>query len=262
MKINKKISKYNYSSRYGNKVKYIVIHWVGAVSSARNNAMYFATGNRLASAHFFVDAKEIWQSVELSNAAWHCGGGLQDWGYKKGGASFFRKCTNSNSIGIELCCIKKKGKVIVDPKAVKKAAPLVQMLMKKYNVPITRVIRHFDVTGKVCPNGYIKAGNWKRLRNKLCKVPKAEKKQEKKQVDILMYPSYPVIYLDRKSDNISEIKLLQKCLSQVLKIHLHQTGKFGSHTERAVRKFQKKHNLVVDGIYGAKTRDALRKELL
>lgn len=59
MKINKKISKYNQSGRNGNKVSFIVIHYVGAVSSAKNNCIYFCNGNRNASAHFFVDS-EIW----------------------------------------------------------------------------------------------------------------------------------------------------------------------------------------------------------
>ncbi|MCS1350289.1 peptidoglycan-binding protein [Mechercharimyces sp. CAU 1602] len=38
-------------------------------------------------------------------------------------------------------------------------------------------------------------------------------------------------------------------------------GDFGPETERAVRAFQKKHGLVVDGLYGPKTKDAMKKFL-
>ena len=37
MKIHKYLSKYNQQSRNGMKIKYIVSHYVGAVSSAKNN---------------------------------------------------------------------------------------------------------------------------------------------------------------------------------------------------------------------------------
>ena len=72
LKINKYLSKYNQQSRNGSVPRHIVIHYVGAISSAKNNCIYFAGGNRNASAHFFVD-KQIWQSIPLSKAAWHCG---------------------------------------------------------------------------------------------------------------------------------------------------------------------------------------------
>jgi N-acetylmuramoyl-L-alanine amidase CwlA len=170
MKINKMISKYNQESRYGQTVKFIVIHYVGAVSSAKNNCIYFCGGNRRASAHYFVDS-EIWQCIPESKAAWHCGGGLLDTGRAMNqgnrGATYFHICTNYNSIGIELCCYKKNGMVVPTPTAIETAAPLVKHLMKKYNVPASHVIRHFDVNGKICPNGYISAKAWAVLHKKL-----------------------------------------------------------------------------------------------
>ena len=69
-KINKKISNYNYTAYRSRDIRYIVIHWVGAVSTAKNNAEFFARANRNASAHYFVDKDEIWQSVLDKNAAW------------------------------------------------------------------------------------------------------------------------------------------------------------------------------------------------
>lgn len=163
MKINTKISRYNNSSRNGAGTKYIVVHWVGAVSTAKNNADYFNGGDRQASAHFFVDDNEIWQSVSIGRASWHCGGGRQS---NKGG-TYLGKCTNSNSIGIEMCCKKKDGKLYITDKTIANTGELVRYLMKKYNIPQSRVIRHFDVNGKFCPGPYCTDSTWKALKAKL-----------------------------------------------------------------------------------------------
>ena len=64
----------NQWSRYGLPFEFIVLHYVGAVSTARNNGSYYGnTPNIGASAHFFVDEKEIVSSVPLSMSAGHCG---------------------------------------------------------------------------------------------------------------------------------------------------------------------------------------------
>ena len=71
------------------------------------------------------------------------------------------ECRNANSIGIELC-VRNKGSQASDSKdwysedaAVQAAITLTKDLMAKYNVPADHVIRHYDVTGKICPNPYV-----------------------------------------------------------------------------------------------------------
>ena len=94
LSINKKISSYNYSSRSGNSIKYIVLHYTGNKNdTAKNNVDYFYGGDRNASAHYFVDDNSIWQSVEDSNASWAVGDGKGAYGI-----------TNKNSLSIEMCC--------------------------------------------------------------------------------------------------------------------------------------------------------------
>ena len=174
MKINKRISAYNNQSRYSDTVKYIVIHYVGGDrdSTAKNNVDYFAGGDRQASAHYFVDENEIWQSVEESRAAWHCGGPLQG----SGGHTYFQICTNRNSIGIEMCDRIRDYRRIIPNKTIENVAWLVQYLMKKYGIPKSHVLRHFDVTGKNCPNAYpeyntndylLSAAGWERFRDRI-----------------------------------------------------------------------------------------------
>lgn len=150
----KMISKYNFYSGSISRLNdgYIVIHYVGDIGSAKDNCKYFASGYIGSSAHFFVDFNgDVYQSVELCNSAWHCGSKT---GYKH------PKCRNTNSIGIELCC-RTTGDRTKDDKnwyfedaTVKSAIELTKELMAKYKIPADHVVRHFDVTGKICPAPY------------------------------------------------------------------------------------------------------------
>ena len=145
-------------SNYGGKrniadIKYIVIHYTANDGdTAKGNGNYFANNIVGASAHYFVDDDSITRSVPDDYIAWSVGG--NKYKYTKG-ATFFGKCTNANSISIELCDTKKNGVYDFTEDTLKNAADLVKMLMKKYNVPIERVIRHYDVTGKVCPKPFV-----------------------------------------------------------------------------------------------------------
>ena len=151
------------------RIKYIVIHYTGALGDAKENCNYFAGGNRNASAHYFVGFDgEIWQSVEDANIAWHC----EASSYKHG------ECRNANSIGIELCVRKRNTASMgatdkdwyFEDATVEAAAELTRYLMDKYNVPASHVIRHYDVTGKVCPNPYVyntTAHTWDEFKKKI-----------------------------------------------------------------------------------------------
>lgn len=140
---------FNVSSRT-RKIEYIVIHYTGAAGTAKNNVDYFNAADRQASADFFVGFQgEIWQyNPDIRKQySWHCGGGRQS---SKGG-SFFGRCTNGNSIGIELCTFKNGGVWAFKPETMNAAAQLVRWLMQEYGISIDHVIRHYDVTGKNCP---------------------------------------------------------------------------------------------------------------
>lgn len=151
LNIQTKLTPYNFTDKNSlARIKYIVVHYVGAVSTAKDNAIYFASKYVGASAHYVVDEKSIWQLVNDDDASWHCGGGLQGSKYH----SFYQKCTNSNSIGIEMCVKKNSNGWYFEPETVKNTIDLVQYLMAKYNIPKENVIRHADVTGKMCPEPY------------------------------------------------------------------------------------------------------------
>ena len=45
--------------------------------------------------------------------------------------------------------------MVFEDATVKAAIELTKYLMQKYGVPASHVIRHYDVTGKICPNPYV-----------------------------------------------------------------------------------------------------------
>lgn len=137
---------------YGKKrnranVKFIVIHYTGNRNdTALNNANYFAkTNTRTAGAHFFVDRSgNVVKSVAMNLIAWSVGGLYT---LNNGAGKYYRKCTNSNSVSIELCDVATKAPSDAQVKAVKK---LVKHI-RKYCPNAKTIIRHWDVNGKQCP---------------------------------------------------------------------------------------------------------------
>ena len=159
-----KQTSYSNTTGYTNRpINYIVVHYTaGSTSkagSARNTAIMFSNPTVYASADYIVDDETIVQfNPDIRNRfCWHCGDNKN--AYSMGG-KFHGKCTNANSIGIEVCSTNPNWqasdqanckKWSFTDKVVAKAAELVKYLMQTYNIPIDRVIRHYDVTGKLCP---------------------------------------------------------------------------------------------------------------
>lgn len=165
IEIRRKITPYNFTALTKKDIRYIVVHYVGAESAAKNNAEYFFKNKLSSSAHYFVDEKEIWQSVEDYNAAWHCGGGAQGVYHP-----YLNICTNANSIGIEMCCFKdKNGELKIKDATVQNTVWLIKSLMSKYNILPESVLRHYDVTGKLCPREYVNEENWREFKKLVAK---------------------------------------------------------------------------------------------
>lgn len=70
--------------------------------------------------------------------------------------------------------------------------------------------------------------------------------------------AWPTAYLYKYVSNKSQVKKLQKCLNKIIKAKLTVDGDFGNKTYKAVKKFQKKYKLQVDGIVGPKTRAKIK----
>lgn len=125
-------------------IKYIVMHYTASDGgTAANHISYFnnpSTTN--ASADFFVDEKSIYQyNTQLD--------GRYSWAVGDGSGG---KCWNRNQISVEMCCYQSNGKWYIKDGTYKNAVELVKYLMSKYSIPASTVIRHYDVSRKLCPN--------------------------------------------------------------------------------------------------------------
>ena len=161
MDIINRFSAIHTTAKPGREIKYIVVHYTAGVSSkdgsAASLADYYRTTDREVSSDFTVDdAAAVQYNPDIRNRyCWHCGGSK----YNTKGGSFYGKCTNANSIGIEICSTNSTGKMqsandksySFSPAAVANSVELVKKLMAEYNIPADRVIRHYDVNGKPCP---------------------------------------------------------------------------------------------------------------
>ena len=157
----------NYGSqRVLSKIKYIVIHYTANDGdSDEGNGNYFANNIVKASAHYFVDGDSVTQSVPDDYVAWSVGDKKYSNCNKTGGGKFYGQCNNTNSISIEMCDEVKNGKSDFSAATIENTIELTKMLMKKYNVDISRIIRHFDVSGKSCPAPYVDNAKWKEFKN-------------------------------------------------------------------------------------------------
>lgn len=139
--------KRNVYSRKGNSIKYLVIHDTGNTNKgagALAHRNYVENNARGASAHYFVDDKVIVQFVGDSSSAGSVGDGKGKYGI-----------TNANSLSIEMCINSDADYA----KTYKNTVELTKNLMKKFNIPIDRVVRHYDASRKSCPN-HMKQNNW------------------------------------------------------------------------------------------------------
>lgn len=177
MKIVKNLTPYNFTDKNDtSRIKYIVIHYFGSLGTAFDVSEYFRKAYRGTSAHYSLDAgEEIYQSVDDGDIAWHCG---------TSGQYFHPDCRNSNSLGIEVRPYKINTASMdasdtdwyFTKETVDRLVEFTKYLMKKYNVPIERVIRHYDVTHKTCPNPFVvnaaARADWEKFKKRLVDTPK------------------------------------------------------------------------------------------
>ena len=132
-------------------IKYLVIHFTAGSSSkpgrAKSAKHTFETSQ--ASADFCVDDRDIVQ-FNPDPYKYYC------WAVGKSKTDI----TNSNSISIEICSNIKSGRSVkyantdgwyFTKETLENVKKLAKYLMKKYNIPKNRVVRHFDVNSKNCP---------------------------------------------------------------------------------------------------------------
>lgn len=139
----------------------ITIHMTGNVgATARANHNYMKNcnkdGSRIASWHFTVDDKEIYQAQSTNFKCYHAGNATG----------------NNSSIGIEICMFNDK---VRQKKAYDNAIALVKILMSYHKFNASQVKRHYDWTKKHCPAWLIEGKwgyTWSWFKAQLTAVPK------------------------------------------------------------------------------------------
>ena len=115
----------------GRKIRYLVIHYTAGTRST--------SGAALAA-----------RNADLRN--YYC--------YAVGDGKGKYGITNSNSISIEICSTLQKGTTAAVPNhsgwsftdaALANAMSLAKTLMSVFQIPLSRVVRHYDASGKYCP---------------------------------------------------------------------------------------------------------------
>src|SRR5699024_4649830 len=198
-----------------------------------------SNGNsRNASWHYTCGSDGVYQSFPDKAQCWHAG-----------------STYNNNSIGIEIA-VNSDGDY---KKAVQNAADLTKSLMKKYNIPASRVIQHNTASpwGKDCPHFMrsgakgITGGKFKKM------IGDSSGNSSTVSGGSSSGTSYTSVASTWTGQNLKKyhkggaVKQFQKLVG------VKADGYFGADTVNAVKKAQKKHGLAVDGIAGKDTYKAL-----
>ena len=265
MDIIKKTSTHNTTAAKGRTIKYLAIHYTAGVTSrqgsARNTASWFMNPASKGSADFIVDDVEIVQYNPDPNSRYCWAVGDKKYTNHKGG-SLYGIAKNSNTISIEICSSSKDGKVhdgndsrwYFTDAAVDRAVELAKYLMKMYNIPAERVVRHFDISGKWCP-GIIgwnadsgDESKWRSFKARIGNGGSVSVNTGNTGSSTLL----------KKGSRGDAVKTMQTMLNAIGYSCGAADGIIGNKTLNALKSFQKDHGLTVDGIYGEKSAAALK----
>ena len=249
-KLVKNLTKVNYTKGNSGR-KYIVIHYTGnRDDTSLANSNYFKSVDRGASAHYFVDKTSVYQVVDDNDTAWAVG-------VNYGSNNLFGKCTNRNSISIEMCS--NNGKIHED--TYKNTVKLTKKLMKKYNIPESNVVRHYDVCSKICPGWKGWTGSdtsiWKKFKKDISSTSSSSSSTTKSSKPTVAKPTI------KNGSKGTQVKYLQKDLNYLgfkgadgKKLTVDSIA--GTNVVYALKQFQKKYSLEVDGVYGEKSHKKMK----
>lgn len=178
---------------YKLKVNYITIHDTANTSTgadAKAHATYIKTyPDLLASWHFTVDDKVIYQHLPLNENGWHAGDGSNGTG-------------NRESVGIEICENRDGDRT----RAEEHAAWLTAKLLKDFNLTIDKVKQHYNWSKKDCPRVLRKNG-WIDFLNKVQQFLNNNVEPENKEIEKL---KAEILELQKYKNMIESIRQIIK----------------------------------------------------
>jgi len=227
------------------KLKYIVIHYTANYKKGANavaNRNYFntvKTGDNVSS-HYIVDDKQIIQCLKDLHVGYHVGA-KQYTTFGQNMREGTMNSPNKYTLGVEMCV---NSDCDFD-KMYQNTVDLVVYLLKKYNLTVDNLCRHFDITGKQCPLFMIENKDWNKFKDMVNKILNPIVTIEKPIV--ITKPVLRIGY----SGNV--VKELQENLI-ILGYDLKSDGIYGSITKGIIENLQNKYGLKpIDGICGKDT---------
>lgn len=124
----------------------ITIHWTGPFpgQTPEQVRQWWIDSKGEASAHFIIKDEEVLQCWPLDRVAWHAG----------------CRPGNYQTIGIEVIPMNKEGEF--SAMSINSLNELIKYLNKELGMTAP-IVRHFDWTGKRCPEYYCDTNRWKQL---------------------------------------------------------------------------------------------------
>ena len=172
------INKYSRPHEIMGKIEDIVVHYVGNPgTTAMQNRNYFEnlriTHKTYASSQFIIGLDgEVLQLMDENEVAFHAG----------------NRTENRKSIGIECCHPDDSGKFT--DATYNSLLDLCVYLCEKYNIPVSHIKRHFDITGKCCPKYFVEhEAEWQGFKNQVAERL-GRKEEEKKEEELEMAKTY------------------------------------------------------------------------
>jgi N-acetylmuramoyl-L-alanine amidase len=239
-----------------NKVRFIVSHDTGNPgSTAYGNRSYFQNSNPSASAHTFIDDKYILEIIPLNEKAWHVRYNVTK------DNEMFGDDANDAAIGVELC----HGGNIDFEEAYKRYVWYHAYLVDKFGLdPRKDIVAHstLDPGRRTDPqNALNRHGiSWNDFIEDVNQAYRKYFKGESNIEEPVVKGASIRLPL-KKGDRGPFVKEIQQDLIKAgfpLPVY-GVDGIFGSETERAVMRFQKKYQLQVDGLVGQQTLSKLKE---
>jgi N-acetylmuramoyl-L-alanine amidase len=255
------VNEYTRPGTHNYGVHGVVWHYTASPGATAQNIRDYFDGTcvrskRYAGAHDVIDTSGVIHMIPHDEVAYHA--------HDNNRCMVNKLDPNANytAIGVELC-VDKKGNL--EQATYQNAVEYGAELANKYNLdPMTDFFRHYDVTRKNCPAFWVsdpagfeqfKKDIAAKLKNQPVQMAKVKPKPKPK-------PAKDDGLLRRGDKGPAVKELQQKLIKAGEKLPRYGAdGDFGAETEQAVKAFQARHGLAVDGIAGPKTMAKLNEVL-
>ena len=237
-----------------NTHRYLAIHYLGV--NGENPDLY----DGCYGGHFYVSKNgTCYQAADVGDILWHVGASS---GYRY----IHEDARNQNTIGIECATFTASGHNDDDEtwyytiESQQAMAKLAAAIMMQYNIPMSNLLMHGNITTKICPAPYVRDGGkgsnwtWDVFRAKVAEYLGQDYSAAGTVIEVSIL---------RRGNTGPAVKQLQSDLMELgYDLGKYKAdGSYGDDTKAAVVAFQLDNHLKADGIAGPITLEAVQNAL-